>query len=1660
MMWRRGADRQGTREMTVHVDRGEKTEISRAGRVARRSPAGVGLLMLLVALASAAVFVMMACGGTEDETPAVSLTTTPEPTATLEPTAEPTATPEPTAEPTATPEPTAEPTATPEPTAEPTATPEPEPVDDDDALTRAYVEGAIDYYDANGRDATVEYYKGEESIDGDRYLILIDADDGILLAMPFYHEVLGSRFESADQYVQSAAKGDGWLEHQGLYYVKAAGVESVRDEPLRSHIVLHDGLVFISSHSILQENVAGATKDYVSRAIARYESEGLDATVAYYTSQDSLEGLFYLFLIGEDDNYLAHPIFPHLIGTDIKEVVGSDGQELGKEIAQATEDGIWVEYLWPNPISRVEGLKTTWAVRHDGLVFASGYYASDETQEPPAWKDADPRDYTVAYVERAIERYERDGLRSMLNYYNSVASFEGDWYLFAMDENDIYIVHPLLPRLLGTDIKDVVSSDGYELGKEIAKATEEGIWVEYSWPHPVTLQEVPKVGYAVRRDGMIFASGYYPGVTDPASYTKDYVQKAMDYYDSEGLEATLAFYNSRESIDGSYWLMMVDPEGLIAAAGAENALVGMQASQFRGILAGEAIGESLLSATEEGHWFTYLWPNQRTAGTLTVHLWIIRHDGYVFASAYYVEGVTDSTPPDEPADDDDALTRAYVEQALAYYDANGRDATIAHYRSEPVVIDGRPLSILDADESVVLVHHIRSIQGNRAGPGFRTLIANSTAEGYWVTGRGVNPVTKQEEPRRMLAVLHNGLVFVASHSVLAEDVEESTQEYVNKAIAKYEADGLDAAIAHYNSQDSLEGQFYLFIIGEDDNYLAHPIFPHLIGTDIKDVVGSDGQELGKEIAEATEGGTWVEYLWPHPVSRKEQQKVTWAVRHEGLIFASGYYAGGPEAGPPAWQDADPREYTLAYVERAIERYERDGLESMLNYYNSVASFEGEWYLFATDENDIYHVHPLIPGLIGTDIKDVVGSDGYELGKELAKATEEGVWVEYLWPHPVTLKEVRKVGYAVRRDGMLFASGYYVQVEDPAAQTKAYVQKAIEYYEANGLDATVAHYNSGESLDGQWSLTLADENDVVRVAVLAPNLIGTDLKDIGRSRTRQIGEEMAAATVEGVWVSHIFPNVRSSETLYAHNWAIRHDGLLFTSRYYDDRPDVPEPVGAALTRAFVEKAVAYYAANGQEATVAYYNSRASIEGERSLLLLQEGDLAILASALFVRHVGTNSFTGPGTPMGAFLQQATAEGFFFESFYLNPATQQQEPALYFALLHDGLVFVSAHSNVREDAAAAAQDYVRKATDMYDQEGLDATVAYYDSLASVDGQFYLFMVDESDLYIAHPIFPSLKGTDVKNVTDAAGYDLGKEIAKATVAGHWVDYLWLNPASGREENKSAWVIRHDGVIFASGYYTPDPDVEPPAWLGADPRDYTVAYVEQAIERYERDGRDGLVNYYNSAISFDGQWYMFIVDANDDDRYIVHPLLSNLIGTDIKDVTSSDNPDLGEEIAAATDEGVWVEYLWPHPFTMQDAPKVAYARSHGGLVFASGYYVTPDDPRAYTQEYVAEAMAYYDREGFDATVAHYNSSESVTFGLWRLNLYDGEGTVLTEPVHPHRIGTSGRKVLELGVTAEGQWVEGPAFNPLAPELNLIHRWFVLHDGLIFQSSYAASTNE
>ena len=253
--------------------------------------------------------------------------------------------------------------------------------------------------------------------------------------------------------------------------------------------------------------------------------------------------------------------------------------------------------------------------------------------------------------------------------------------------------------------------------------------------------------------------------------------------------------------------------------------------------------------------------------------------------------------------------------------------------------------------------------------------------------------------------------------------------FVQAAVDLYKTEGRDAAIAYHNDPANIEGAWYVFILDANDMFVAHPAAPSFIGKGIKDVPGLDGTLIGVEITMATTEGRWTEYLWPNPETNKIQLKRTWSIRHDGYLFASGYYEPwGPDPATLTFASKDdPVAFTHDFVLAAIARYEFEGLEATAAYYNDPANIDGQWYVLITDENDIYVAHPLKPDFIGMDIKDIPGLDGALVGAEIAKATGTGLWIEYLWPNPESGKNEQKRTWAIRHDGYLFGSGYYEPV---------------------------------------------------------------------------------------------------------------------------------------------------------------------------------------------------------------------------------------------------------------------------------------------------------------------------------------------------------------------------------------------------------------------------------------------------------------------------------------------------------------------------------------------------------------------------------------------------------------------------------------------------------
>ena len=134
---------------------------------------------------------------------------------------------------------------------------------------------------------------------------------------------------------------------------------------------------------------------------------------------------------------------------------------------------------------------------------------------------------------------------------------------------------------------------------------------------------------------------------------------------------------------------------------------------------------------------------------------------------------------------------------------------------------------------------------------------------------------------------------------------------------------------------------------------------------------------------------------------------------------------------------------------------------------------------------------------------------------------------------------------------------------------------------------------------------------------------------------------------------------------------------------------------------------------------------------------------------------------------------------------------------ALLIAGCVAIP----TKNEPAAYTQAFVQDAIRLYNNEGRQAAIEHYSSPENVDGQWYVFIIDEDGYTIAH-FNPAIKGRDPALRVDSTGYFFGDEMLSAPEEGKWITYVSTDPSTGNEARKHTWVVRHDGLIFASGWY------------------------------------------------------------------------------------------------------------------------------------------------------------------------------------------------------------------------------------------------------------------
>ena len=110
-------------------------------------------------------------------------------------------------------------------------------------------------------------------------------------------------------------------------------------------------------------------------------------------------------------------------------------------------------------------------------------------------------------------------------------------------------------------------------------------------------------------------------------------------------------------------------------------------------------------------------------------------------------------------------------------------------------------------------------------------------------------------------------------------------------------------------------------------------------------------------AVADEDGEWFSYPFPNPAAGTTQIKHSWVVRHDGLVFGSGWYEAGP-------RKSDAPAYTRTLVRQALDLYDAVGLDKTAAYFSSGGSVDGPWYVFVigSDGHIIAHYDPEIIGV--------------------------------------------------------------------------------------------------------------------------------------------------------------------------------------------------------------------------------------------------------------------------------------------------------------------------------------------------------------------------------------------------------------------------------------------------------------------------------------------------------------------------------------------------------------------------------------------------------------------------------------------------------------------------------------------------------------------------
>lgn len=136
---------------------------------------------------------------------------------------------------------------------------------------------------------------------------------------------------------------------------------------------------FTSAAAAAERGSAAEATAMVAKAVAYLKQHGKEKAFAEFSNPANAEFHdrdLYIFVYDMNGNKVAHGNNPKMVGKNLMEMKDADGKPIIRSFVEtASKDGKgWIDYKWPNPVTKAVENKSGYIEKVDGLIVGSGIY--------------------------------------------------------------------------------------------------------------------------------------------------------------------------------------------------------------------------------------------------------------------------------------------------------------------------------------------------------------------------------------------------------------------------------------------------------------------------------------------------------------------------------------------------------------------------------------------------------------------------------------------------------------------------------------------------------------------------------------------------------------------------------------------------------------------------------------------------------------------------------------------------------------------------------------------------------------------------------------------------------------------------------------------------------------------------------------------------------------------------------------------------------------------------------------------------------------------------------------------------------------------------------------------------------------------------------------